>query len=126
VAPEVSRALEFHPVAPLREREYPLAGCDAHGAMSDDAGPYLPHDPELVATEAPHTMLLDDEGHPIEIETATASPILFDAEGHPIGGDAPSPILFDAEGHPIETAPAEPAASVTVAPSTPAEESAAS
>ncbi len=111
VAPEVTRALEFHPVAPLREREYPLAGCDAHGAMSDDAGPYLPHDPELVATEAPHTMLFDDEGHPIE--AASPSPVLFDAEGHAIETET-------------ETAAAEPAASVIVAPSTPAEESAAS
>jgi sec-independent protein translocase protein TatB len=85
MAPEVARGLEFHPVAPLREREYPLAGCDAHGAMADDAGAYIPHDPEPVATEAPSAIEYDDEGHPIEAEAAPAAEaIAMDAEGHPI------------------------------------------
>ncbi len=80
MAPEVARALEFHAVAPLREREYPLAGCDAHGAMADDAGSYVAHDPEPVATEAPNAIRFDDEGHPIEAaKAADAAPI--DVEG---------------------------------------------
>jgi sec-independent protein translocase protein TatB len=33
---------------PLREREYPLLGCDAYGALPDDAAAYLPP----AATEA--------------------------------------------------------------------------
>src|SRR5689334_8784874 len=33
---------EFKPSAPLREREYPLVGCDAAGAVADDAVPYAP------------------------------------------------------------------------------------
>jgi sec-independent protein translocase protein TatB len=36
--PEVTRA------EPLREREYPLIGCDARGALPDDAVVYAPHD----------------------------------------------------------------------------------
>ncbi len=74
LAPEVARALEFHAVAPLREREYPLAGCDAHGAMADDAGAYFPHDPGPIATEAPTEALFDDEGHPIEAPVASPEP----------------------------------------------------
>lgn len=101
MAPEVARALEFHAVAPLREREYPLAGCDAHGAMADDAGSYVAHDPEPVATEAPNAIRFDDEGHPIEAaKAADAAPI--DVEGSP-----------------------EPAASIAVAaPATPQESAA--
>ena len=98
VAPEVARALEFHPVAPLREREYPLAGCDAHGAIPDDVGSINPHDPDLVSTEAPNAMLFDEEGHPIEV--------------------APGAILTDAEGHPIEVAPSADAAAETIAANT--------
>jgi len=101
MAPEVARALELHAVAPLREREYPLAGCDAHGAMADDAGSYVAHDPESVATEAPNAIRFDDEGHPIEAaKAADAAPI--DVEGSP-----------------------EPAASIAVAaPATPQESAA--
>lgn len=29
-------------IEPLREREYPLVGCDAYGALPDDAAPYVP------------------------------------------------------------------------------------
>src|SRR5690242_18647875 len=43
---------------PLREREYPLAGCDAYGALPDDASIYLPPpaehaEPAETAAEAP-------------------------------------------------------------------------
>jgi len=30
------------PREPLREREYPIAGCDSYGVLPDDATPYLP------------------------------------------------------------------------------------
>ncbi len=33
---------------PLREREYPLMGCDAFGALAEDATPYLPPAPDPV------------------------------------------------------------------------------
>ena len=117
MAPEVARALEFHAVAPLREREYPLAGCDAHGAMADDAGSYVAHDPEPVATEAPNAIRFDDEGHPIE---ATAAAIAMDDEGHPIeAAKAADAAPIDVEGSP------EPAASIAVAaPATPQESAA--
>ncbi|MEP7122022.1 MAG: Sec-independent protein translocase protein TatB [Byssovorax sp.] len=82
MAPEVARALEFHAVAPLREREYPLAGCDAHGAMADDAGAYNHHEPEPVATEAPSEIQYDDEGHPIE--AASTAPIDTEASPEPV------------------------------------------
>jgi sec-independent protein translocase protein TatB len=36
---------------PLREREYPLAGCDAYGALPDDAAMYTP--PSAPTNEAP-------------------------------------------------------------------------
>jgi sec-independent protein translocase protein TatB len=118
MAPEVARALEFHAVAPLREREYPLAGCDAHGAMADDAGSYTAHDPEPVATEAPNAIEYDDEGHPIEAAPAV---IATDDEGHPIT------IEKAADAAPIdpESSP-EPAASVAVASPASPQESAAS
>jgi len=35
-------APDWKPSEPLREREYPLVGCDAAGAVADDAGPYSP------------------------------------------------------------------------------------
>lgn len=121
MAPEVARALEFHAVAPLREREYPLAGCDAHGAMADDAGSYVAHDPEPVATEAPGATAYDDEGHPIEAapEPATTT-IATEAEGHPIEAEAAKAAPIDTEASP------EPAASVAIASPASAQESAAS
>ena len=35
---------------PLREREYPLIGCDAYGALPDDALPYVPPRPHAPAS----------------------------------------------------------------------------
>lgn len=113
VAPEVARALEFHPSAPLREREYPLAGCDAHGALPDDAheqfGPdHFAHDPEVVPTEAPTELV--------------ASPAGDDALAVDAG---PSIDAAAADPAPAEpTASPEPTASAAVA--SPAQESAAS
>src|SRR5689334_8263203 len=39
---EAPQLPEWKRVEPLREREYPLAGCDAAGALSDDAVDYSP------------------------------------------------------------------------------------
>lgn len=50
--------------AALREREYPLIGCDAYGALPDDATPYAPDgDPEPELGESS-----GDVGAPIEGE----------------------------------------------------------
>jgi sec-independent protein translocase protein TatB len=136
VAPELGRALEFHPSAPLREREYPLAGCDAYGALADDAGSYTAHDPEVVPTEAPTAMdadghLVDAYGHAID-----ADGHVIDADGHTISAQGH---IIDAEGHVLHdpaappatpaanVAPAEDAAPAEVAAApAPAQESAAS
>jgi len=133
VAPELTRALEFHPVAPLREREYPLAGCDAHGALADDAATYHAHvyDPEVVPADAPTAIQTDAYGHTID-----AYGHVIDAEGHVL--DADGRALDVAADHPAtpasNVAPAEDAAPVDAAepaPSVaasagPAQESAAS
>jgi sec-independent protein translocase protein TatB len=38
-------ALARRRAEPLREREYPLVGCDAYGAVPEDALPYVPPQP---------------------------------------------------------------------------------
>jgi sec-independent protein translocase protein TatB len=50
------KQLETKAIEPLREREYPLVGCDAYDAMPDDVVPYvdsppleLPSEPEAQA-----------------------------------------------------------------------------
>ena len=104
VAPEVAGSLQFHATPPLREREYPLAGCDAQGAMDDDAAEHLAQfdrDADVVPTEAP-----------TEIVTSPA-------------GDSALPVEADA-APPVADAPAEPTASAPVASPAPAQESAAS
>lgn len=38
---------------PVREREYPVIGCDAYGALPDDVAPYvLPTEPKLMPPKA--------------------------------------------------------------------------
>ena len=150
VAPELGRALEFHPVAPLREREYPLAGCDAHGALADDAVSYTAHDPGVVATEAPNAIAMDADGHMVDAygHTIDADGHVIDADGHTISAQGH---VIDGEGHVLHAPPAppaspaanvapadeaapaelasassEPATSVAGAPPAPAQESAAS
>lgn len=52
----VSRTLdspEWKPTEPLREREYPLLGCDAGGALADDAVLYTPEVLPEPSPEAP-------------------------------------------------------------------------
>lgn len=156
VTPELERALEFHPVAPLREREYPLAGCDAYGALADDAGSYNEHEIGVVATEAPNAIAVDADGHRVDEyghrvdeyghaidadghaidadgHTISAQGQVFDAEGHVLHDPAAPPASPAANVAPAEDAPAqiavaspEPATSVVVAPPAPAQESAAS
>lgn len=65
VAPEVARSLQFHAVAPLREREYPIAGCDAHGALDDEEADHLAqvaHEADVVPTEAPTEIVTSPAG----------------------------------------------------------------
>lgn len=142
VAPELTRALEFHPVAPLREREYPLAGCDAHGALADDTATYQAHvhDAEVVATEAPTALdtntnadghRVDAYGHVIDADghVLDADGHALDAEGQILGGaDRPatpaSNVAPEAAAPLGDAAPSEPVTSV--ASNAPAQESAAS
>lgn len=119
VAPELGRALEFHPVAPLREREYPLAGCDAYGALADDAGSYTAHDPEVVPTEAP-TMAMNADGHMVDAygHVIDADGHIIDADGHTLGAQGQ---VLDAEGHVLHdpaAPPTTPAANVAPAEDT--------
>ena len=129
MAPELGRALEFHPSAPLREREYPLAGCDAHGALADDAGSYTAHDPEVVATEAEAAMAMDADGHMVDAygHVIDADGHVIDADGHTISAQGH---VIDAEGHVLHdpaAPPATPAANVAPAEgAAPAESAAAS
>jgi len=81
VAPEVTRALEFHPVAPLREREYPVAGCDAYGALDDDAGvPLIDPEPERVPTEAP-TEIVESPAPTAAVESPAGTAIVESPAG---------------------------------------------
>jgi sec-independent protein translocase protein TatB len=117
VAPALGKALEFHPNAPLREREYPLAGCDAYGALADDAGSYTEHDPEIVATEAPTAIAMDADGHRVDAygHVIDADGHVIDADGHTISAQGH---VIDAEGHVLHVPPvppASPAANVAAA-----------
>ncbi|MEO7595856.1 MAG: hypothetical protein ABI134_31885 [Byssovorax sp.] len=114
VAPALEKALEFHPHAPLREREYPLAGCDAYGALADDAASYTEHDPEIVATEAPNAITMDADGHMVDAHghVIDADGHVIDADGHAISAQGH---VIDAEGHVLHSPPASPAANVAAA-----------
>jgi sec-independent protein translocase protein TatB len=48
-------------IEPLREREYPVIGCDAYGALPDDATPYRPPPPDEIP-EDERQMLAAREG----------------------------------------------------------------
>lgn len=114
VAPALEKALEFHPYAPLREREYPLAGCDAYGALADDAPSYTAHDPEIVATEAPNAIAMDADGHMVDADghAIDADGHVIDADGHTIsalGQVGQVSQVIDAEGHVLHAPPAPPA-----------------
>jgi sec-independent protein translocase protein TatB len=61
---------------PLREREYPLAGCDAHGALADDATIYPPAPEPLPVTEPEQVAAADAT---VEAPAAEAPPL----EGQP-------------------------------------------
>lgn len=51
-APSSFKALENKRIEPLREREYPLIGCDAGEALPDDAIPYTPEETHSADAEA--------------------------------------------------------------------------
>lgn len=48
------------PVVILREREYPLVGCDAYDALPDDAAPYKDGEPEPLAHHPLGVVATDD------------------------------------------------------------------
>jgi len=111
MAPEVARGLQSPPTAPLREREYPLAGCDAYGALDDDAADHLAqvaHEADVVPTEAP-----------TEIVTSPAGDDALAVEAGPTADAAPTERA-------VTPAPPKPTAGVPVASPAPAQESAAS
>jgi sec-independent protein translocase protein TatB len=109
-SPDVARALQFHAVAPLREREYPLAGCDAHGALDDESADHLAqvtHDADVVPTEAPTELVTSPAGD---------DALAIDA----------APTALTADAATTELAPPAPTASLPVPSPAPAQESAAS
>ncbi len=74
-APASVKALESARIQPLREREYPLIGCDAGEAMPDDAMPYAPDEVE-------HKPAEDEEPPPVV-------PTSFAATTEPSQKDSP-------------------------------------
>lgn len=99
------RPVDFRRSEPLREREYPLAGCDSYDALADDAVPYPPPDHRAPAPEGAiagggdAAQAANDEaanneianGEPAKEGSALPEPpsILHLAEGRP-SGESPS------------------------------------
>ena len=82
-APMVPRpavgALARRRAEPLREREYPVVGCDAYGALPDDALPYIPPKPHAVVLDGgAETPVLDGGAetprHPPGIDGGAETP----------------------------------------------------
>jgi sec-independent protein translocase protein TatB len=74
------RAFTTPPREPAREREYPIVGCDAYGALPDDVAMYLPTAPSV-------TMGKDSPSHPAEApSTPEQSALLVDVGDRPEGG----------------------------------------
>lgn len=69
---EVSLDEPRRTILPDREREYPLVGCDAYGALSEDLVPYVPSPPAL------------DSSAPIE---APSPPVPTDGVLSPTGAE---------------------------------------
>ena len=71
-----ARELEWKRDEPLREREYPLIGCDACGALPDDASPYHPAAPAEIATDGAVAV---PEPPPIDAPAAADEPAATEA-----------------------------------------------
>jgi sec-independent protein translocase protein TatB len=98
-------ALARRRAEPLREREYPLVGCDAYGALPDDNLPYIPPRPHApiepvapAATAAPAAEPAAD---------AVPSPAPDAALDAAAAGASPAPADHDAT--PAAGGPGEPA-----------------
>jgi sec-independent protein translocase protein TatB len=97
------KAVPVLPPEPLREREYPLIGCDAYGALADDVEP--PPPPETPSPASKPAPAL--EAAPEAAPTPAPAPTL---EAAPEAAPAPAP----------EAAPAPAPASTSTSTFTPA------
>ena len=79
------------PREPLRDREYPVVGCDAYGAVPDDAAMYLPAARSPAAAEKPTA--------PEPVAAVVDAPVLPDAPVPPPPADADAPAPPEAEAH---------------------------
>ena len=68
-----AQAMAWKRDEPLREREYPLIGCDACGALPDDATPYHPAAPMETATDETAPLPVDPSPTP-PAEAAAGEP----------------------------------------------------
>jgi sec-independent protein translocase protein TatB len=82
---------ELPGIQPLREREYPLIGCDAYGALPDDATPYRP---------PPRDEIPEDERAPGNEEPANPPA----PEAAAVGAEASSPEVVVGGGEKQEAA----------------------
>jgi sec-independent protein translocase protein TatB len=96
-----AKSMEWKRDAPLREREYPLIGCDAYGALPDDATPYHAP-PATVADDAP----------PAAVETAAAET----AAAETAAVETAAVETAAVEAAPAETPPVATAPAVTETP----------
>jgi sec-independent protein translocase protein TatB len=82
---------EWKPTEPLREREYPLLGCDAGGALADDAVLYTPDTPDA-PTEPSDEVPIEPSAEAPE-ESAPLTP-------EPAADLAPLPAALDPQERP--------------------------
>jgi sec-independent protein translocase protein TatB len=77
LAADRPRPYTWRPEEPLREREYPLTGCDAYGCLPDDAVIYIPPPPppEAVTVEAPEAKADEPAPAPAEPVTTGEAPL---------------------------------------------------
>jgi sec-independent protein translocase protein TatB len=99
------KAVPVLPPEPLREREYPLIGCDAYGALADDVEP--PPPPETPSPASKPAPALEAAPAPEAAPTPAPAPTL---EAAPEAAPAPAP----------EAAPAPAPASTSTSTFTPA------
>jgi sec-independent protein translocase protein TatB len=93
---------------PLREREYPLVGCDACGALPDDALPYIPPRPHAPVEPVDAQGLRPVEpGSAPEPPEAPAAPKPDAEASAPAAADAPAPAPADAPAADAPPAAAE-------------------
>jgi sec-independent protein translocase protein TatB len=119
-----AKSMEWKQDAPLREREYPLTGCDAGGVLPDDATPYLPP-PAAIADDAPPAAVEPAEAAKAETAEAAKAETAEAAKIEPAEAAKIEPAeaakvepAETAKVEPVEAAPTETAAGAP-APATP-------